>query len=150
MNSGARAGRGAVGRLLLLLLLALGLMHLLAHAGGADTGPEKGTAAAHAHTRHVEAEPTAPDDGAAPPLAVVSGEHSHPGTSDTAGFGLCVAVIGCCALLAAGGRRLHGRRFAVFLYLRRRVRAAWRILRRPPRPRRSPSVDITQLAVLRI
>jgi hypothetical protein len=147
MSNGARAGQGAVGRLLLLLLLALGLMHLLAHTGSADTRPEQGTVA-HAHAVHPES--TAQDEGAAPPLATAFDGHSHHGTSDAAEFGLCAAVIGCCALLAVGGRRLQGRRVALFRQLRRRIQAAWYSLNRPPRPRHSPSFNIAQPAVLRI
>jgi hypothetical protein len=125
-------------------------MHLLAHAGSTETGPELGTVA-HAHAVHPE--PTAENEGAAPPLATASDEHGHHGTLDAADLGLCAAVIGCCALLAVGGRRFHRRRVAVFLQPRRRMRriqAVWSSLYRPPRPRHSQGVDIAQLAVLRI
>lgn len=136
-----------VGRLLLLLLLALGLMHLLAHAGNADAGSERPTAA-HAHAVQ-PAERTAQDE-AVPPLAQASEEHGDHGVLGATDLGLCAAVIGCCALLAIGGRRLPGRRVALFEQLRRRIRATWSRLWRPPSPRYWQGVDIAQSAVLRI
>ncbi|MFE1288848.1 hypothetical protein [Streptomyces sp. NPDC058751] len=145
MSNGA--GRGTVGRLLLLLLLALGLMHLLAHAGSAETGPGQGTVA-HAHAVHPE--PPAQREGPVPPLATAHDEHGDHGTWNTAELGLCAAAIGCCALLAVGGRRLHGRRVALFLRLRRRIQAAWSNVCQPPLTRLSQGLDIAQLAVLRI
>ncbi|MEU1925108.1 hypothetical protein AB0H23_34475 [Streptomyces albogriseolus] len=129
-----------------MLLLALGLMHLLAHAGSADTGPERGTVA-HAHAVHPER--TAQDE-AVPPLAMASEEHGDHGTLNAAELGLCAAVIGCCALLAVGGRRLHRRRVALLQQLRRRIQAAWPSLWQPPRSRYWQGVDIAQLTVLRI
>lgn len=146
MSYRAKAGRGVFGRLLLLLLLALGLMHLLAHAGDTSTDHEQETLA---HTHAVQTEPTAPGE-AAPPVASASVEHDHHGTEDATDLGLCAAVIGCCALLAIGSRRLRGRLIDLRLLLRRRRRAAWSSLCRPPRPSRSHGVGIAQLAVLRI
>lgn len=143
MSHGARAGRGAVGRL---LLLALGLMHLLAHAGSAVTSPEHGTAT---HTHGVHQERTAQDE-TAPPLATATDEHGDHGTWNAAELGLCAVVIGCCALLTLSGRRLHRRRARLLLQLRRRIQAAWSSRWRPSRPGHWQGVDLTQLAVLRI
>ncbi|NBM15461.1 hypothetical protein [Streptomyces sp. GC420] len=131
---------------MLLLLLALGLMHLLAHAGDTGTGRELETIA-HAHV--VQPEPTTPGE-AAPPVAAASVEHDHHGTGGAAELGLCAAVIGCCVLLAVGGRRLRGRCIALTVLLRRRALAAWSRLRRPACLTRSHGVGIAQSAILRI
>ncbi|GAA0641910.1 hypothetical protein Stsp02_20210 [Streptomyces sp. NBRC 14336] len=145
MSYRAGTGRGAVGRLMLLLLLALGLMHLLAHTGdaGRSRAPET---AAHAHA--VQHEPTPGE--AAKAVATASDQHDHHGTEGATEFGVCAAVIGCCALLAAGSWRLRGRRAALLLLLRRHKRPAWPGLCRPSGPTRLQGVDIAQLAVLRI
>ncbi len=58
MSYRAKAERGVVGRLCLLLLLALGLMHLLAHAGDTGLASERETAT---HTHTVHSEPTTPE-----------------------------------------------------------------------------------------
>jgi hypothetical protein len=145
MTYRARAEQGVIGRLFLLLLLALGLMHLLAHAGDTGIGHER-EAVSHAHV--VQLEPTTPGE-AVPLAATASVEQDHHGTEGTTELGLCAAVLGCCALLAAGGRRLRGRRIAL-LPLRRESRLPiWSGLFRPDPPR-SQSVSIAQLAVLRI
>lgn len=144
MSYRGRAGRGVFGRLLLLLLLALGLMHLLAHAGDTGTGREP---AAIAHTHVIQSEPTTAGE-AAPPVATASVEHDHRSTEDATELGLCAAVIGCCTLPAIGSRRLRRRLIASRLLLS--GRAAWPRPGRPPRPTFSHGVGIAQLAVLRI
>ncbi|MFF4587221.1 hypothetical protein [Streptomyces sp. NPDC001388] len=146
MSCRARAERGVVGRLFLLLLLALGLMHLLAHAGDTGIGHERETVA-HAHA--VQSEPTTPGE-AIPLVATASVEQDHHGTEGRTDLGLCAAVIGCCALLAVGGRRLRGRRIALLPLHRRRRRAARSGLFRPPDPCLSRGVGSAQPAVLRI
>ncbi|GGZ73300.1 hypothetical protein GCM10010308_50890 [Streptomyces vinaceusdrappus] len=134
-----------MGRLLLLLLLALGLMHLFAHASSTGTGHERETSI---HTHVVQPKPTTPGE-AAPPLSAGYNEHDHHGTEDATELGLCAAVIGCGALLAVGSRRLPGRRTALFLLLRSRMRTAWCRLSAPG-PAHVRGVSNAQLAVLRI
>ncbi|MFD8231641.1 hypothetical protein ACFV20_07055 [Streptomyces sp. NPDC059696] len=143
MSNGARAGRGAIGRLLLLLLLALGLMHLLAHAGSADTGHGSETAA-HVHAPQ-QAQSMLGDS--APPVVTTSMEEEHHGLEGAAELGLCATVLGCCALLAAARRGIRGRAVALRNSLVRLYGQRSGLRRRLP-PARAGT--IAQLAILRI
>jgi hypothetical protein len=144
MSNGARAGRGAIERLLLLLLLALGLMHLFAHAGSADTGPGSETAS-HAHA----SQPAQAVLGAsAPPVVTASVEEEHHGLEGAAEIGLCATVLGCCALLAANRRGSRGRAVVLRNSLVRQLRAQRSGLHRCLPPARAGT--IIQSAVLRI
>ncbi|GLW47495.1 hypothetical protein Stsp02_31570 [Streptomyces sp. NBRC 14336] len=144
MSNGASAGRGAIGRLLLLLLLALGLMHLLAHAGSADTGHGSETPA-HVHAQQ---QAQAVRGASAPLVLAASVEEEHHGFGEAAEVGLCATVLGCCALLAAGRRGVRGRAVALRDSLVRRLRAHHSGIRRCLPPARAGT--LTQLAILRI
>jgi hypothetical protein len=147
MGNRARVERSAMGRLLLLLLLAVGLMHLLVHAASAPAGGEAG---ATAHVHAVQSEAAAWDGETPQPAVLTSPEVDHDDAEGAADLGLCmgVAVAGCCALLTVGTRRLSGRRAAErFRMVRRRPPHA-ADLRQCARP--DHALGISQLAVLRI
>ncbi|MEU0402302.1 DUF6153 family protein [Streptomyces sp. NPDC006197] len=140
---GERAG-GALGRLLLVVVLALGvfLMHAVGHPEGSGGGMDTGTHAASVSHHGSPAYAPASHDGA--PHAGGDSDARHgPGTGRDMTT-LCVAVLGAW-LLAGLVRAALGRRpDRLTLSLARLVRAIGPHAP-PPRP-----PDLAQLSVLRI
>ncbi|MFP8959003.1 hypothetical protein ACLIYP_00230 [Streptomyces nanhaiensis] len=139
MDNKAGARRSAVARLLLLLILALGGVHLLAHV---DT-PVGGAGEPSTHMRPTGLEQTAPESEV-PSTPVAAAENSDTGT---AGLDVCAAVICCGALLLAGNRWLRGRSVGVLGPVTRRW--VWTF---DPRlyPRGTQVTGVARSVVLRI
>ncbi|MEU0042747.1 DUF6153 family protein [Streptomyces werraensis] len=146
-----RAG-GALGHLLLIVVLALGVfaMHSMGHSD--DSSGSAMSAASHSSTMEMDRAATAHDDSTGDPASALaahasdpesaSSPHQPPMTMDM--LSLCVAVLLAAFVFAALLRTAFARHREWLADLLAQVTA---VLRPDPPPRRP---DLTQLSVLRL